>query len=270
MSLLSAAIDTEVCDLIHSYFHFHIDVQKKPPRTVSHTPPFTLNQVRVPLECRVTILDSRDERLRTYCLTANCKTEYVSVDRDIWTRPNADCLFIPADDRIMVLKTFDHCGRKIMLHPSSLGEQPHRQILDMREAFDAHRLDLKMVPGRRLKNNEAIIHAILNNHSLVSRTMVRQGPYTATIEYPIKTINCSQRDGYYQTDTGPILVPNLDCEPDDMLSNLSLAFIAHAAPDWAECILRKPCPIDDSGVYVEHYCESLRLEGIRNEVIQCD
>lgn len=269
MSTLPPVTRVEVCDCVNSYFHFQIDTDKKPPKTVSHTPPFTLNQVRVPLECRVTVRDNRDDRLRTFCLSANCKTERVGVERDIWTEPNADCLFIPADERIMVLKTFDHCGRKVMLHPPTLGEQPHRQILDMREAFDAYRVDLRMVEGELLSDNQSIIEAILSNRSLVSRTTIEQGPYTATIEYPIKTVNCSQRDGYYQTDTGPILMPDLDRGPEDLLEGMSLAFVAHAAPGWAEFILRKPNRINDD-ISVEHYCESLRLEGIRNEVIQCD
>ena len=34
-----------------SYLTFRIDVDKKPPLTVTHKPPYSLNNSRIPIEC---------------------------------------------------------------------------------------------------------------------------------------------------------------------------------------------------------------------------
>jgi len=268
-SVVAAETAVRVCDWTRSFLHFRVDVTRKPPRTVSHQPPFTLNHVRVPLECRLTVENRRDGARQDFHLTANCKTERVHVPRDIWTQPNADVVFVAGGDRFLIVKTFDHCDRKVMLHPPTLGEQPHRQIVDPAEAFDAMWVNMQWSPGERLTDTAQVIDAILAGHPLTSRTTIETARYRADIEYPIKTVNCSPRDGYYQTDTGPVLVPDLDREPGELIEGLSLAFVAHAEPDWAEFILREPTPIGH-GLRVEHYARSLRLENIHNEVIRCD
>jgi hypothetical protein len=87
--------------------------------------------------------------------------------------------------------------------------------------------------------------------------------YEAEIEYPVKTINANERDIVYQTDTGPILFPDLDREPDDLINGLELAFTAANAADWTQFIIRTPTPIAE-GVEVYHYSRSIRMDGIEN------
>ena len=38
-----------------SFLTFRIDTEKKPPQTVSHPPPFSLNNARIQLDCRLRI-----------------------------------------------------------------------------------------------------------------------------------------------------------------------------------------------------------------------
>ena len=87
---------------------------------------------------------------------------------------------------------------------------------------------------------------------------------TIEIEYPAETINGNERDVVYQTDTGPILWPDLARDPDDLLPGLELAFTAANAPDWAQIIVRRRTSIAD-GIEVYHYADSIRVEGIANE-----
>ena len=54
------------------------------------------------------------------------------------------------------------------------------------------------------------------------------------IEYPVKTINVSERDRYYQVDTGPVLFPDLSIGHESFVGNFRLAYIAHNCADWAE------------------------------------
>src|SRR6266568_1784724 len=74
------------------------------------------------------------------------------------------------------------------------------------------------------------------------------------IGYPVKTINANERDGVYQTDTGPVLLPDLSRDPEDLIAGLELAFSAFNNPRWTEFIVRAKTPVAD-GVEVYHYCK---------------
>ncbi len=106
--------------------------------------------------------------------------------------------------------------------------------------------------------------AVLANDLLVGVHRIETARYTAAIEYPVKTINANERDIVFQTDTGPILFPDLDRDPGELLSGLELAFTAANQLDWAEFIVRTRTPVAD-GVDVFHYDRTVRLDGIVNE-----
>ncbi len=105
---------------------------------------------------------------------------------------------------------------------------------------------------------------MLANDLIVGVHRLQTDRYDVEIEYPAKTINANERDIVYQTDTGPILWPDLDREPADLLEGLELAFTAANAPDWAQIIVRRRTEIAD-GVEVYHYADSIRVEDIANE-----
>ena len=98
----------KLIDFSRSFLTFRIDTLKKPPITVSHKPPFTLNNVRIPIECRCRITQKSTGMAEDFVLGANCKTERVGVDRDIWHHPNADFVPIFSQKRGLAIKTFDH------------------------------------------------------------------------------------------------------------------------------------------------------------------
>ena len=102
------------------------------------------------------------------------------------------------------------------------------------------------------------------NDLIVGIHRISTDRYDVEIEYPARTINANERDIVYQTDTGPILWPDLDRDPADLLTGLELAFTAANAPDWAQIIVRRRTQIAD-GVEVYHYADSVRVEGIANE-----
>ena len=72
----------------------------------------------------------------------------------------------------------------------------------------------------------------------------------------MKTVNLNDRHSTFQPDTGPVLFPNLDVEPEELLANVNLAFLAwnaypgspHAAADGlqlgvAEFLVRVPTKV---------------------------
>ena len=257
----------KVSDYARSTLTFRIDELVKPPITASHKPPYSLNNARIPLDSVCWITDSRDGRTRRFVLGVSCKTERVGVERDIWMMPNADFLPMASEERIVALKTYARQGDSMPLWPPGSGTQNERQEASLADAYADFHVDLAEVEGTLLPDARAIVEAGLAGERLVARTTVSEGPYTAVIEYPVKTINLNERDWIYQTDTGPHLFPDLTREPDKLLSGMELAFSAFNVPDWIEFIVRAPTPIPDTDVRVWHYSRPVRMDAV-NEVVR--
>ena len=113
-------------DFSKSFIHWRVDSFVKPIRTVSHPPPFPLNNARVVVESVCRITDKRDGTSHEFALGASCKTEKVGVERDIWLDPCGDFVPIFGKDRFMGLKTYDRVNKGTMLDPPELGPQPER------------------------------------------------------------------------------------------------------------------------------------------------
>lgn len=256
---------TQVIDFSRSFATFRIDTLKRAPLTVSHKPPFTLNNARIQIDCCCHVTDQRSGRTQRLVLGASCKTERVGVARDIWTEPNADYIPVYGDERFLIIKTWDVAGKTVMLYPPSLGKQPERQSGRIADAYDSLRIDLVQTPAVLMRASGDIIAAVLANRPLVARSEIATERYTALLEYPVKTINANERDGVYQTDTGPILLPDLSKEPAELVESVELAFVAFNSSDWAELIVRTPTPVGGD-ISVHHYARPLRLDA-RNSLL---
>jgi hypothetical protein len=246
-------------DFSRSFLLLRIDLDKMPPVSKSHVSPYALNASRIPLECRCTITERASGASRDFALGASCKTERVGVEKDIWTEPNADFAPILSDDQFLIIKTYDRADRKVMLHPPSLGEQPHRQFGRSVDAFDLTRVDYSDCEAELLESADRIIEATYANEILVAQTEFHDDRYDVVLEYPVKTINVNERDRIYQTDTGPVLLPDLSKDPEDLISGLELAYSAFNDPTWIEFIVRHPSSFDE-GVTVQHYCRSVHVK----------
>ncbi len=207
----------KMIDFSRSFLTFRIDTLKKPPITVSRKFPFTLNTSRVPLECRCRITQKSAGVEEEFVLGASCKTEQVGVDRDIWHQPNADFVPIFSEKHGLAIKTFDHVQRQVSFYPASDGIQPDRQTVLLEEAYDRTSIDLSYCETELLPSAQRINEAILNNEPMVATTQIETDRYEVVLEYPVKTINANERDDVYQTDTGPVLLPDLSREPEEKM-----------------------------------------------------
>ena len=251
-------------DFHRSFLTFRIDTEKKPPQSMSHKPPYSLNNARIQIECRCRIADKQSPQEQEFFLGANCKTEQVGVPRDIWLKPNADFVPIFSADGFLTIKTYARTEMEVDFYPSGRGKQPDRQLGENADAFDDVRIDVVEREGKLLDSAEEIVGATLANHPLTARTEIETERYRVVLDYPVKTINANERDMIYQTDTGPILLPDLDCSPDQLLERMELAFAAFNCPEWIELIVRVPTQVSaDVGVY--HYNHPVRFEA-RNEI----
>jgi hypothetical protein len=258
----------ETIDFARSFITFRIDTLKKPPLTVSHKPPFPLNNARVQIDCRLQVAEKSSGAMREFLQGASCKTEQVGVEHDVWLIPNADFVPIFSADRFLTIKTYARIGleEQVRLYTQKTA-QPDRQLGDVAEAFDSVRRDVTTCSGEVLETAEEIVAATLANEKLNAQTEIENVRYRAVIEYPIKTMNANERDIVYQTDTGPIMYPDLLRAPAELIEGVELAFAAFNGPHWIEFILRVPTEVG-GGMRVHHYNKPVRCDGVKNQVVR--
>ena len=249
--------DSMVCHFARSFIRWRIDTTTaRQPLTVSRPPPTTLNDVRMPLECVATV--SRAGRRDEFGLGTSCKTEQVFVERGVWHQPNADMLAISGGGYFLVVTRFDKVDKGIMLNPPSLGRQPERNCVDPARAFETQSLDIQRRAARRLGSIESVIAELRGTREVVARTTFPIENGEVTVEYPVKTVNYSDRHRYYQVDTGPVLFFGEATGP-QTIEHFHLAYVAHLGGDWAEFLVCRPTPLENLPVSVHHYSESRRV-----------
>lgn len=256
----------QVPDFSRSFIRWRFDLLEKPPITASHEQPLTENCVRIPIECRLTVEDRAPGAAAMFHLGAACRSERVNVERDVWTQPNANFHPVFSSDEALIIKSWDRVDKGVMLYPESLGPQPERQVEALDDAYVEHGCDVPLADGTQLPDLDAMIDCFESGRSAVSITTYRTERYAVRLEYPVKTVNFSRRDGFYQVDTGPVLLPDLDRSPEDLIGGLRLAYVAHNSPSWAELIVHVPTRVDDN-VQVHHYSRSVRWEGTENMIV---
>jgi hypothetical protein len=212
--------------------------------------------VRVSLECVATVV--RDGATHEFALGASCKTEQVFVERDVWMEPNADMCAVVGAGQFLIIKHWDRVNKGVMLHPPTLGVQPERQCVDPVAAFETQSLAIRQRAAVRLEGIDAIIETLNGDRTVVARTTFAIPDGEVTIEYPVKTVNFSERHCYYQVDTGPVLYFG-DATGRNLIEHFHLAYIAHLGGDWAEFLVSRPTPLDGLPVAVHHYSEVKRV-----------
>lgn len=260
--------DSRVTDFSHSYIRWTLDTLIKPPKTVSRPLPMTLNRVRMPIEAIATLTDLATGEPVRYVLGAECRTEQVSVERDIWHDPNASMCMIAGEQDCLIEKHWACVNLEATVFPATLGAQPERQLVDPREAFADFAVDVVPVRAVELNGTDAIMGALAGRGIVIGRTEYTVAGYAITLEYPIKTSNYSERERYYQVDTGPILFPGLaeiERRGTPLIMACRLAYVAHNSPQWAEFLVCVPTPVTDT-LQVHHYSQSVRVEALRNRM----
>ncbi len=256
-SMTSPSTHNLVCDFPRSFLRWRHDTTKQPLLTVSRPPPTTLNNVRMPVECLAVV--ERDGARQEFALGASCKTEQVFVERDVWMQPNADMCAVIGPGQFLVIKRWDKVDKGVMLHPPSLGPQPERQCVDPIAAFETHSVDVRRSPARKIGGIDEIIEVLRSDLPVVARTTFTADGARVTLEYPVKTVNYSERHRYYQVDTGPVLFFGEPTGP-QLIEHLHLAYVAHLGGDWAEFLVSRPTPIEGTTVRVHHFAAVRRVE----------
>jgi len=253
-----------------SFLVFEVDFDRKPPKTVSDFRQNKHNRARIQIDCRCQITD-RGGNATDYFLGESCKTERVGVPRDVglFIQPNADFRPVMSEEYSVFFKSWDKNDKGVMLQPPSLGPQPERQVVKTNEAFYRYAIRPAHVEATPLSDVKEIIQATDDGKPLVARTEYAMAGYRILLEYPVFTFNVSEKHQSYQTDTGPVIFPELDKPHERVPDSFRLAFSAFNAPDWIEFIVQKPTSVGN-GISVNHYAESVQINGCKNSILRTD
>lgn len=256
-----------VPDFTRCFLRWTIDTVFKPPTTVSRPLPMTLNHVRMPVEASVVLTNKRSGVKVRYFLGVECRTEQVWVERDIWHLPNASMCMIGGDEECLIETHWASVGSRAVLDQPGAGAQPERMVVSPVEAFSAFALDVLEASALELLDTASVIAAFAGAALVVATTEYTVGDFEVLLEYPVKTVNFSEREGYYQVDTGPILFVCGDLGVGSLVSCCWKAFIAHNQTNWAEVVVNVPTIIG-GGARVHHYSSSVRVENVRNRMFR--
>ena len=155
----------QVLDFPRSSVTWRIDLDELPPATLSHRPPYPMNNSRISLESRCTVVDEETGRTQTFVLGSSCKTEQVGAAADLFLIPNADFMPILREDSdgrhaFMHLKTFARAGHTAAQFGSETGaRQPDRLVVPIQGTFVGLHLDLVSREGVELPDGRAIVDA---------------------------------------------------------------------------------------------------------------
>ena len=255
-----------VVDFHRSFIFFEIDFDKKPPKTVTDMRQNKHNRARIQIDCRCQITNAQGKST-DYYLGESCKTERVGCAREvgIFMDPNADFRPVMSEESAVFFKSWDKNDKGVMLQPPSLGPQPERQVVDPREAFYRHALQIRHASASLLADAKEIVRATDDGQPLVARTEYPMAGYRVLLEYPIFTFNASERTLFFQTDTGPVVFPELTQPHTRVEDTFRLAFCAFNSADWIEFLIQKPTPVGN-GISVNHYSASLQISGCWNSI----
>ena len=258
-----------VPDFQRSFLTFANDDDRKESKTRSHTAPYRFNAARIQLES-VCTLSSCCGVIHRYVLGASCKSEIVGLDRDLWLHPNADFCPVASESEILIIKSWITNQTEVMLEPPTLGPQLERQIGLTSDLFSDFEIRIVEADGEVLDSTERIIEATYAQRPLVARLQYEDAGYRVCIDHPVKTMNVNPRDGVFQTDTGPILLPDFTRMQDQglLVSVFELAFVAFNRPAVAEMVIRRPTALTDEGALTSnHYEETRRIDAMENQVL---
>ena len=166
-----------------------------------------------------------------------------------------------------MLKRWDKVDKGVMRYPESLGVQPERQLGQPHKMFDRFSIEIELRWGRKLETIDQIIDTLSSSHPVVSQTEYETSGYRVLLEYPVKLVNFSDRENFYQVDTGPVLLPDFKGKYESLIEGFNVAYVAHNCADWAEFIVNVPTTLVD-GIKVHHYSKSERIEGTINRLIE--
>lgn len=201
-----------------------------------------MNSVRMWIESRTIITDLKTGKSTVYYQGGACKSEDTFATKNLFYKDNYDFTPIFGDGKVLVFRR--HVNER----------KGYRSIKTMAGMWGSDPIiRLPAAPViTELDTWEKIQKATISGVPIVTQTEIRneETGLSAVIECPCKTININNAKKLYQTDTGPVVLPDLTKKYDEPMDSLRLAYIAFNVPDFADFVVEVPTPVMESGKQV--------------------
>lgn len=215
---------------------------------------WTENQVRFWVESRTRFIDDKNKIIEDYYQCGSCKSEDTFADRNLFLEDNYDFTPVFGPDYGVIFRRKSYLNDNYKTCPKA-GDMWKGQTYKLKEVEHI----------KVLENNDAIREATHNSIPIVAQTEIynQEEGLRAIIEYPVKTMNIHDVKNLYQTDTGPVLLPDLSRKYERVVDSIQLAFVAFNTPEFADFVIEQPTPIIKDGnelCKVYHYSKTVSLK----------
>ena len=219
------------------------------------------NSVRMWIESRTTIIDTKSGKSIVYYQGASCKSENTFGEKDLFYKDNYDFLPVFGEGKVLVFRR----------HVNKRGDK-YRSIKKMEEMWGGNPVIYTPVSNviTELDTFEKIRDATAAGIPIVTQTEFQNDEIglRAVIEAPCKTMNINHPEKLYQVDTGPIAYPDLSKVYEEQIDCLSLAFIAFNQDHFADFVIEAPTSIlegDKEVATVYHYSKMTTIQ-VQNRI----
>lgn len=219
------------------------------------------NSVRMWIESRTTIIDTKSGKSNVYYQGASCKSENTFGEKDLFYKDNYDFLPVFGEGKVLVFRR----------HVNKRGDK-YRSIKKMEEMWGGNPVIYTPVSNviTELNTFEKIRDATAAGIPIVAQTVFQNDEtgLRAVIEAPCKTMNINHPKKLYQVDTGPIAYPDLSKAYEEQIDCLSLAFIAFNQDHFADFVIEAPTSIlesDKEVATVYHYSKIATIK-VKNRI----
>lgn len=222
---------------------------------VSNTGKSNGNAVRMWIESKTTIIDERAGIATEYYQGGSCKSEDTFAEKGLFYEDNYDFLPVFGDGKVLVFRRH-----------AEVRQDRYKTVASMADMWGENPTILLHKPTDvvLLDTWEKIARATSVGLPIVTQTEISdsQSGLKAIIECPCKTMNVSSSKKMYQTDTGPVILPDLSQRYRPQISCFRLAYIAFNVNHFADFVIEGPTSIVKEGkevAGVHHYSKIVSL-----------
>lgn len=164
-----------------------------------------------------------------YYLCAPCKGESTYAEESLFSSPPFEFTPIIHKEELLFFRRFN------FFNDSEKNEYKKAYIGE--DIWGNKKVSIREVIAKELlDSHKKIFEAVRKGKPIMCRIIIKKNGKTATIDFPIKTINVNNNE--WQVDTGVLAVPDLTMKSPYQIFTFNLGYVAFNNFKWVEFITR--------------------------------
>lgn len=201
------------------------------------------NTPRFSIEAKCTMDDQE------YYLCAPCKGENTYAEESLFTIKPFEFTPIISKEEILLFRKYNFFN--------SEEKNEYKKAYIGNDIWGEKKFFIKEAKAKELLDSpEKINNAVKNGLPIMCRLVIKQNDKSATIDFPIKTINVHKDN--WQVDTGVLPIPDLTGKYPYKIFAFNLAYVAFNSFDSVEFLIRNLFEIEK--YFIISPCETLKIK----------